>query len=178
VCIWLNSLFKISEFQNACLQLINALVTQPDELDFRMHLRNEIVRTGLTSLLIDVSFIPLFLFINPLVINGWYLKEIRRTEFEDLKRQVEIFIEHRDSDADEFYQRFENIKSEFDTVSGCSELLLHKVKDTACEPYFLSILQHFLLIRDTASLRWDGFFENVVDSNCTYTTLDSLTISY
>ena len=34
-------------FQYACMQLINAIVTTPDDLDFRLHLRNEFMRTGL-----------------------------------------------------------------------------------------------------------------------------------
>lgn len=30
-----------------CLQFINALLAQTDDFEFRMHLRNEIVRNGL-----------------------------------------------------------------------------------------------------------------------------------
>lgn len=30
-----------------CLQFINALLSQTDDFEFRMHLRNEIVRNGL-----------------------------------------------------------------------------------------------------------------------------------
>ena len=37
--------------QVACMQLINALVTSPDELDFRIHLRNEFLRCGLKKIL-------------------------------------------------------------------------------------------------------------------------------
>ena len=33
--------------QVACIQFANALVSQPDELDFRLHLRNEFLRSGL-----------------------------------------------------------------------------------------------------------------------------------
>ena len=33
--------------QVACVQMINALVTTPEDLDFRLHLRNEFVREGL-----------------------------------------------------------------------------------------------------------------------------------
>ncbi|PKU37201.1 hypothetical protein llap_12495 [Limosa lapponica baueri] len=35
----------------ACMQLINALVTSPEELDFRIHLRNEFLRCGLKKIL-------------------------------------------------------------------------------------------------------------------------------
>lgn len=33
------------------MQLINALVTSPDELDFRLHIRNEFMRCGLREIL-------------------------------------------------------------------------------------------------------------------------------
>ena len=35
----------------ACLTLINALTTSPEDLDFRMHLRNEFMRVGLIDVL-------------------------------------------------------------------------------------------------------------------------------
>ena len=34
-----------------CLQLINAIVSSPDDLEFRLHLRNEIMRAGLIDVL-------------------------------------------------------------------------------------------------------------------------------
>ena len=37
----------------ACVQLINTIVLTPDDLDFRLHLRNEFMRVGLADL-IDV----------------------------------------------------------------------------------------------------------------------------
>lgn len=33
------------------MQLINALVTSPEDLDFRIHLRNEFLRCGLRKIL-------------------------------------------------------------------------------------------------------------------------------
>ena len=33
----------------ACVQLINALVSTPDDLDFRLHLRNEFIREGMSE---------------------------------------------------------------------------------------------------------------------------------
>lgn len=52
----LSVLFFFDLFlQTACLQLINAIVETPDDLEFRIHLRNEIMRTGLYDIL-DVSF--------------------------------------------------------------------------------------------------------------------------
>jgi diaphanous 2 len=37
--------------QVANIQLVNAIVSTVDELDFRLHLRNEIMRTGLIDLM-------------------------------------------------------------------------------------------------------------------------------
>ncbi len=38
-------------FQTVCMQLTNAIITQPEDLDFRLHLRNEFLRTGLLDIL-------------------------------------------------------------------------------------------------------------------------------
>lgn len=37
--------------QVACIQLINTIVITPDDLDFRLHLRNEFMRVGLADIL-------------------------------------------------------------------------------------------------------------------------------
>ena len=37
--------------QLACMQFINAIVNTPEELDFRVHLRNEFMRFGLGEVL-------------------------------------------------------------------------------------------------------------------------------
>ena len=42
------------QLRTESLILINAIITQPDDLDFRMHLRNEFMRVGLLDVL-DVS---------------------------------------------------------------------------------------------------------------------------
>ena len=38
-------------FQLACIQFINVIVNTPEELDFRVHLRNEFMRGGLGEIL-------------------------------------------------------------------------------------------------------------------------------
>ena len=37
--------------QLACLQFINAIVNTPDDIDFKIHLRNEFMRGGLNEVL-------------------------------------------------------------------------------------------------------------------------------
>ena len=41
MCLW----------QNGCMQLINALISRGEELDFRIHIRSELLRLGLRELL-------------------------------------------------------------------------------------------------------------------------------
>ncbi|KAG8133023.1 hypothetical protein E2320_010843, partial [Naja naja] len=83
----------------ACLQLINALIIPSDELDFRVHIRSELMRSGLQHI----------------------LKELHAQDNEELKLQLQI--------------------------------LLNTVKDSKAEQHFLSILQHFLLIRNDYEAR-------------------------
>ena len=47
----LLTISSLCAMQTACLQLINAIVSTPDELDFRLHLRNEFLRFGLADAL-------------------------------------------------------------------------------------------------------------------------------
>ena len=49
----------------ACLTLINALISSPEDLDFRMHLRNEFMRVGL----IDVLEVSKMVLLDSFLIN-------------------------------------------------------------------------------------------------------------
>uniref|UniRef100_A0A7N8WUU2 Diaphanous-related formin 3 n=1 Tax=Mastacembelus armatus TaxID=205130 RepID=A0A7N8WUU2_9TELE len=114
------------QLQVACMQLINALVTSPDELDFRLHIRNEFMRCGLKEILPQLTTI----------------------KNEALDIQLKVFEEHKEEDMIEFSHRLEDIKSEDINFNICS-----MVKDSSAEPYFLSILQHLMLIRNDYLVR-------------------------
>merc|ERR1719477_135974 len=115
----------------ACLTLINALISSPEDIDFRIHLRNEFMRDGL----IDV------------------LEALESDNGEELQLQLKVFNEHKEEDFDEFAQRFDNIRLELDDVNECFELVKNLVLDTPAEPYFLSVLQHMVCIRDDIMVR-------------------------
>uniref|UniRef100_A0A673BHP0 Diaphanous-related formin 3 n=1 Tax=Sphaeramia orbicularis TaxID=375764 RepID=A0A673BHP0_9TELE len=137
------------QLQVACMQLINALVTSPDELDFRLHIRNEFIRCGLKEILPQLTTI--------------------RNEALDI--QLKVFEEHKEEDMIEFSHRLEDIRSECEIWSCClapvntESLTLYTdagdvfsivhsmVKDSSAEPYFLSILQHLMLIRNDYLVR-------------------------
>lgn len=110
----------------ACIQLINALVSTPDDLDFRLHLRNEFIREGMSE--------P--------------FQDLRDLENDDLNVQLDIFEEHRDDDSVEFQHRWKDITINFEDPNEIYQIISNVVHDTPSEAMFLSILQHLLLIRD------------------------------
>ncbi|OWK64302.1 Protein diaphanous 3 [Lonchura striata] len=116
------------QLQVACMQLINALVTSPDDLDFRLHIRNEFMRSGLKEI----------------------LPQLQCIKNEALDIQLKVFNEHKEEDMIEFSHRLEDIRSELEyPFESCYDLF----KDTSAEGYFLSILQHLLLIRNDYFIR-------------------------
>ncbi|XP_061130437.1 protein diaphanous homolog 2 isoform X4 [Syngnathus typhle] len=117
------------QLQVACMQLINALVTSPDDLDFRIHLRNEFLRCGLKKI----------------------LPELKETE--ELDIQLKVFNENKEEDSIELSHRLDDIRAEMDDMNEVYHLLSNMVKDTGSEAYFLSILQHLLLIRNDYYIR-------------------------
>ncbi|XP_029936589.1 protein diaphanous homolog 3 isoform X3 [Myripristis murdjan] len=119
------------QLQVACMQLINALVTSPDELDFRLHIRNEFMRCGLKEILPQLT--------------------VMRNEALDI--QLKVFEEHKEEDMMEFSHRLDDIKSELDDVGDVFSIVQSVVKDSSAEPYFLSILQHLMLIRNDYLVR-------------------------
>ncbi|XP_056324142.1 protein diaphanous homolog 3 isoform X2 [Danio aesculapii] len=114
------------QLQVACMQLINALVTSPDELDFRLHIRNEFMRCGLREILPSLSVV----------------------KNDALDIQLKVFEEHKEEDMIEFSHRLEDIRSELDDIGDVFNVLYCSVKETGAESYFLSILQHLLLVRN------------------------------
>ncbi|KAM4859649.1 protein diaphanous homolog 3 isoform 1-T1 [Thomomys bottae] len=123
------------QLQVACMQLINALVTSPDDLDFRLHIRNEFMRCGLKEILPNLKLI----------------------KNDGLDIQLKVFDEHKEEDLIEFSHRLEDIKAELDEASDVYNMVWNTVKETRAEGYFISILQHLLLIRNDYFIRQQYF---------------------
>uniref|UniRef100_A0A8C3CT23 Diaphanous related formin 3 n=1 Tax=Cairina moschata TaxID=8855 RepID=A0A8C3CT23_CAIMO len=116
------------QLQVACMQLINALVTSPDDLDFRLHIRNEFMRSGLKEI----------------------LPQLKCIKNEALDIQLKVFNEHKEEDMIEFSHRLEDIRSELEYPFDIMKRNMNKI---IAEGYFLSILQHLLLIRNDYFIR-------------------------
>lgn len=112
------------------LIFINTVTNTPSDLNFRLHLRCEIMRMGLyerLDLLTDI---------------------VNTSNNENLTKHFKIFNEIREDDFEEFSQRFDNVRLEMDDINDCFEVLKNIAVETSAEPYLLSILQHLLYIRD------------------------------
>ncbi|OWK12442.1 hypothetical protein Celaphus_00003690 [Cervus elaphus hippelaphus] len=137
-----------------CLQLINALITPAEELDFRVHIRSELMRLGLHQV----------------------LQDLREIENDDMRVQLTVFDEQGEEDSYDLKGRLDDIRMEMeypftdwveiDKTFGCFHLfsfstdfsevfqiLLNTVKDSKAEQHFLSILQHLLLVRNDYEAR-------------------------
>ncbi|XP_045538397.1 protein diaphanous isoform X2 [Papilio machaon] len=117
--------------KNGCMQLMNAIITEPEELEFRMHLRSEFMRTGLYDL----------------------IDELRAAAEGARQIQMNVFDTHASADQDEFLAKFDDVRVDFNDANECFELVKNLVMDTPAEPYLLSILQHLLFIRDDELIR-------------------------
>uniref|UniRef100_A0A452U8P8 Diaphanous related formin 1 n=1 Tax=Ursus maritimus TaxID=29073 RepID=A0A452U8P8_URSMA len=111
-----------------CLQLINALITPAEELDFRVHIRSELMRLGLHQV----------------------LQDLREIENDDMRVQLNVFDEQGEEDSYDLKGRLSPLFTDFSDVF---QILLNTVKDSKAEPHFLSILQHLLLVRNDYEAR-------------------------
>ncbi|XP_075692703.1 protein diaphanous homolog 2 isoform X1 [Rhinoderma darwinii] len=117
--------------QVSCMQFINALLTSPEDLDFRIHLRNEFLRCGLKQI----------------------LPHLKEKENDELDIQLKVFDENKEDDLLELSHRLRDIRAEMEDINEVYHLLYNMLKDTASESFLLSILQHFLLIRNDYYIR-------------------------
>uniref|UniRef100_A0A665UIK5 Diaphanous related formin 1 n=1 Tax=Echeneis naucrates TaxID=173247 RepID=A0A665UIK5_ECHNA len=114
--------------KGGCMQLINVLISQGEELDFRIHIRSELLRLGLRDLL-----------------------TVRTIENEELRVQLSVFDEQAEDDSEDLKTRLDDIRIEMEYPSmgkmEVFDILVNTVKDSKAESHFLSLMQHLLLIR-------------------------------
>ncbi|XP_077433933.1 protein diaphanous homolog 1 isoform X2 [Vanacampus margaritifer] len=117
--------------KGGCMQLINALISRGEELDFRIHIRSELLRLGLRDC----------------------LKEVRTIENEELRVQLTVFDEQAEDDSEDLKARLDDIRIEMDDVREVFDILVNTVRDSKAENNFLSVMQHLLLIRNDYLVR-------------------------
>lgn len=83
----------------------------------------------------------------------FFIEELKNDTNPIVKRQFDIFENNREDDSDELHERFDKVRLDMDDMQDCFEVLKNFTLETPCEPYFLSILQHLLFIRDDVNVR-------------------------
>ncbi|GAB6021510.1 hypothetical protein CHUAL_004114 [Chamberlinius hualienensis] len=76
----------------ACMKFINALISTPDDLGFRLHLRNEFMRAGLIDL----------------------LDKLKICDSEEIQVQLQVFHAKKEEDAEEFSGRYDHLRLELE----------------------------------------------------------------
>ncbi|KAF2356285.1 Formin FH3 domain [Trinorchestia longiramus] len=101
-----------------CLCLVNSLINfvPDDNLDFRIHLRNEFMRTGLQDV----------------------LEILDTSDHIDIKKQLEVFYKYRQEDFEDWQDRFFNHVDDIEDVGRCFEIVRNQVQDSDCEMQLLS----------------------------------------
>lgn len=98
----------------SCMQLINALIAHAEDLDYRIHLRNEIMRSGLNDVL---PLLP-----QPSDVDHDAADD-NKTPTQLLGLQVEVFINVEQEDYYELESKFrESISYDLDNPYVCFEV--------------------------------------------------------
>jgi diaphanous 2 len=147
----------------ACMQLINALITNNEDFDFRLHLRNEFFRSG---------FVDIWDTLCPQSQQQQQNNDEEiiqknsqnKTPTEKLNDMINVFNNAKDEDFEELNQRYDNMRFDLDDCSECFNLIKNSVHNTPAENHLLSILQHLLLIRDDLFARFDEILIKIIVS--------------
>uniref|UniRef100_A0A8C7L1Y7 Diaphanous related formin 1 n=1 Tax=Oncorhynchus kisutch TaxID=8019 RepID=A0A8C7L1Y7_ONCKI len=141
--------------KNGCMQLINALISRGEELDYRIHIRSELLRLGLRDL----------------------LTEIRTIENEELRVQLSVFDDQAEDDSEELQARLNDVRveMEYPSSSGRLKSSLYIGQLVALPQYYKLIdecIAQIVLHRNGAdpdfkcrnlSLDVEGLIDNMVD---------------
>jgi cytokinesis protein len=149
----------LMEYAIATLFFINMIVDAPKrDLQLRMHIRAQFTGCGLKRI----------------------FKKMEGFQYDVIDKQIEQYMANEAVDYEDFLER-EN-SSMVDSVDGgetkdlndpsqIADAIMTKVGGTRAQDYFLSAMQHLLLIRDTESEDRNRMFQ-LVDSMLSYVAMD------
>ena len=126
-----------ADLRVASFAFINALLHVDLSLDFRLHLRNEMMRAGLADLLPSLP--------SP--------GDASEADLTPLQKQLKAFHELAQEDHQELCDRYDALRYDFQSPRDCFDAVLRLVQGTPAEHAFTSILQHLILVRNDALIR-------------------------
>ncbi|KAI6658500.1 Protein diaphanous-like protein 3 isoform X2 [Oopsacas minuta] len=117
--------------QAACFLFINSILVPIEDSNFRVHLRCEMVRSGLEG----------------------FINEIGPTVPEEIETQLRLYDNLKNDDLDELSSKWNRIQADFTDLNSAFQLLTMITQGSEAEKSLLSIFQHLLLIRDDYYIR-------------------------
>ncbi|RKP18738.1 FH2-domain-containing protein, partial [Rozella allomycis CSF55] len=130
-----NTERDVIEYFITSMIFVNAVISTPEELDYRMHLRNQFVQAGLLNI----------------------VDELRLTGNEYLAKQFDAFEMEMDEDYEEFVIMRDNLRIDFTDIREISESLIEASEGTRASSHLLSMFQHLMLIRNEPGIRANYF---------------------
>ncbi|KAJ3031043.1 Diaphanous [Rhizophlyctis rosea] len=111
------------EYQIACLTFINAIVNSPEDLDFRVMLRNEFIELGIIDL----------------------LPPLRDLDHDEFNTQISIFEEEAAADIDAFGESAHLENVDMQNAEEVFKAIKGQVEGTECWNWFVRVLQGLLV---------------------------------
>ncbi|KAI1302148.1 hypothetical protein EDD11_005716 [Mortierella claussenii] len=128
---------------------INALLQVVDEIDLRMHLRSQLTTSGLTRI----------------------LSKMEGLNHDLIDRQLNVFEDEALNDHEDMIEFYDHqILHDMSDPYDVFHAVLRSVESSRAYDFFLSLLQHMLLIREEGDLRIRYF--QLLDSIVTHVVLD------
>lgn len=116
----------LSDFALSNMMLVNSLVSVIEDVEIRLHLRNQLNASGLNSI----------------------MQKMLDFNNEQLKRHISIYRQMSENDTEEVMDICnEKIMTNMNDPRDCFERILDKVEGTRSYNFFLSALQHILMIQ-------------------------------
>ncbi|KAF9109877.1 hypothetical protein BGX27_007091 [Mortierella sp. AM989] len=140
---------QLIEYVLSNVVFINALLQVVDDIELRMHLRSQLTTSGLTRI----------------------ISKMRGLNHDLIDRQLNIFEDEAENDYEDMIECYNHqILNDMSDPYDVFHTLLRSVESSRAYDFFLSLLQHMLLIREEGDLRIRYF--QLMDSIITQIVLD------
>ncbi|KAG1106811.1 hypothetical protein G6F42_016603 [Rhizopus arrhizus] len=139
----------LADFALSNMMLINSLVTVIEDVEVRVHLRNQMNASGLDSI----------------------TEKMLDFNNEQLRRHINIYKQMSENDVDEIMEIYnETILTNMNDPRACFERILERVEGTRSYNFFLSALQHMLMIQAQGDIQVRYF--QILDKLVTQVVMD------
>ncbi|KAG0169559.1 hypothetical protein DFQ28_004162 [Apophysomyces sp. BC1034] len=133
----------LSDYALSNMMLVNSIISVVEDVEVRVHLRNQMNACGLQAI----------------------MDKMQDFNSEHLKRHISIYKQMSDNDYEEIMEVYnEKILNDMNDPRDVFESILSRVEGTRSYDFFLSALQHLLLIQDQGEVqvRYYQLLDNLI----------------